>query len=130
MKEKSKPEKFFKKMLAGLVCLAGLSGCYYDAGFVSVRKDVVDVGSAVVGDSVHTAFKFWNRSDDTVKMAFIPECDCTTVSADVMELEPGQRGVLKVSVGIDAPGEFHKYVFVQAMGDDGFLTVSVHGHAE
>lgn len=120
----------YKKLLAAIVCLAGLSGCYYDAGFVSVRKDSVDVGNAVVGDSVHTAFKFWNRSDDTVKMAFIPECDCTTISTDVMELEPGERGVLKVSVGIDAPGEFHKYVFVQAKGDDGFLTVSVHGHAE
>ena len=130
MKERSKPEKLFKKLLAAIVSLTVLSGCYYDAGFVSVRKDSVDVGNAVVGDSVHTAFKFWNRSDDTVKMAFIPECDCTTISTDVMELEPGERGVLKVSVGIDAPGEFHKYVFVQAKGDDGFLTVSVHGHAE
>lgn len=120
----------YKKLLAAIVCLAGLSGCYYDAGFVSVRKDSVEVGSAVVGDSVHAEFKFRNRTDNAVKMTFMPECDCTTVSADVMELEPGERGVLKVSVGIDAPGEFHKYVFVQAKGDDGFLTVSVHGHAE
>lgn len=120
----------YKKLLAAIVCLAGLSGCYYDAGFVSVRKDSVEVGSAVVGDSVHAEFKFRNRTDNAVKMTFMPECDCTTVSADVMELEPGQRGVLKVSVGIDAPGEFYKYVFVQTRNGDGFLTVSVHGHAE
>ena len=119
-----------KKIIAGLVCLTVLSGCYYDAGFVSVRKDSVDVGNAVVGDSVHAEFKFRNRTENAVKMTFMPECDCTTVSADVMELEPGQRGVLKVSVGIDAPGEFYKYVFVQTQSGDGFLTVSVHGHAE
>jgi len=118
-----------KKQIIALICLTCLSGCYYNAGFVEVRHDKVNVGRAAVGDSVSAEFKFRNNSGDTLKLMFIPECECTTVSTDVMDLKPGERGQLNVKVAIDSPGEFHKYIFVQADGYEDFFTVAVTGRA-
>ena len=97
-----------------------------DDGF-SVRRECVDVGSVSVGDSVKASFTFKNNSQRDLVLTFLPECDCTTVSASTLELAPRKCGVLDVRVAVEQYGDFIKYVYVQAAGSDAFVTVSVKG---
>lgn len=115
------------RLLLILVVCAFFAGCYYDAGFIMVRRDVIDVGRVAVGDSAHTTFRFRNSSLERVSVAFMPECDCTAVSADSLMLGRRERAKLEVKVAVDTPGEFVKYVLVQAPGGSDFFTIAVKG---
>lgn len=119
-----------RKAIIFLLCMVVLTGCYYDAGFISVNHETIDVGQVIEGDSVYAKFRFKNKSSNPVRASFMPECDCTTVSKDSMELAPGEHSDLKVSVSVESAGEFCKYVFVQKMEDDEFLTIAIVGFAE
>lgn len=116
-----------RRLLLILICCALFTGCYYDVGFISVRRDVIDVGRVAVGDSAHATFRFRNSTPERVSVTFMPECDCTTVSADSIVLGPRESAKLKVKVAVDTPGEFIKYVYVQAPGDSDFFTIAVMG---
>lgn len=108
-----------------------ITGCYSTTdGVISVRRDTVNAGSAEVGDSVCATFKFRNNTYATQTVTFLPECDCTTVSAESMELGPHKRGSVEVKVAVESPGEFTKYVYVQAAGGDVFFTVAVKGRGK
>ncbi len=108
-----------------------VTSCYRTTdGVISVRRDTVNVGSANVGDSVCATFKFRNNTYATQTVTFLPECDCTTVSAESMELGPHKRGSIEVKVAVESPGEFTKYVYVQAAGGDEFFTVSIKGRGK
>jgi len=113
------------------VVALSVAGCYSTTdGVISVRRDTVNAGSANVGDSVCATFKFMNNTYATQTVAFLPECDCTTVSAESMELGPHKRGSVEVKVAVESPGEFTKYVYVQAAGGDVFFTVAVKGRGK
>jgi hypothetical protein len=108
-----------------------LTGCYRTTReVITVRRDTVNVGRANVGDSVCAMFKFRNNTYATQTVTFLPECDCTTVSAESMELGPHKRGSVEVKVAVESPGEFTKYVYVQAAGGDVFFTVAVKGRGK
>lgn len=107
-----------------------LTGCYDSSGAFSVRRELVDVGKANVGDSVSATFMFRNNSDRKLAINFLPECDCTTVDKEEMKLEPRECGQLKVRVAVEQEGDFVKYVFVQATGNEDFLAIAVKGHAK
>lgn len=108
-----------------------ITGCYSTTdGVISVRRDTVNAGSAEVGDSVCATFKFRNNTYATQTITFLPECDCTTVSAESIRIEPHRRGSIEVKVAVESPGEFTKYVYVQAAGGDDFFTVSIKGHGK
>ena len=113
------------------VVALSVAGCYSTTdGVISVRRDTVNAGSAEVGDSVCAMFKFRNNTYATQTVTFLPECDCTTVSAESMELGPHKRGRVEVKVAVESPGEFTKYVYVQAAGGDVFFTVAVKGRGK
>lgn len=108
-----------------------ITGCYSTTdGVISVRRDTVNVGCANVGDSVCATFKFRNNTYATQTVTFLPECDCTTVSAESMELGPHKRGSVEVKVAVESPGEFTKYVYVQAAGGEVFFSVAVKGRGK
>ena len=92
-----------------------------------MRRDTVNAGSAEVGDSVCATFKLRNNTYATQTVTFLPECDCTSVSADSIRIEPHKFGIINVKVAVKASGEFTKYVCVQAINSDAFLTVAVQG---
>ena len=116
-----------RRLLVLLISCALCTGCYYDVGFISVRRDVIDVGSVAVGDSARATFKFRNCSPDSVSASFLPECDCTTVSAESLELGPHERGNIEVKVAVESPLEFTKYVYVQDADGDAFFTIAIKG---
>ncbi|MBR4793912.1 MAG: DUF1573 domain-containing protein [Bacteroidaceae bacterium] len=108
-----------------------VAGCYSTTdGVISVRRDTVNAGSAEVGDSVCATFKFRNNTYATQTVTFLPECDCTTVSAESLRIEPHRRGSIEVKVAVETKGEFTKYVYVQAAGGDEFFTVSIKGRGK
>jgi hypothetical protein len=108
-----------------------ITGCYSTTdGVISVRRDTVNVGRANVGDSVCATFKFRNNTYATQTVTFLPECDCTTVSAESIRIEPHRRGSIEVKVAVETKGEFTKYVYVQAAGGDEFFTVSIKGRGK
>lgn len=108
-----------------------ITGCYSTTdGVISVRRDTVNAGSAEVGDSVCATFKFRNNTYATQTVTFLPECDCTTVSAESIRIEPHRRGSIEVKVAVETKGEFTKYVYVQAAGGDEFFTVSIKGRGK
>ena len=118
-------------LLACLMTAFSMTGCYsITDGAVSVRRDIVNVGRAQVGDTVSATFRFRNSSQGSIELTFMPECDCTKVVPESMLLAPRERGTLSVRVGLDMPGEFCKYVYVTAAGSDGFLPLSVNGVAD
>lgn len=108
-----------------------VTSCYRTTdGVISIRRDTVNVGRASVGDSVCATFKFRNNTYATQTVTFLPECDCTTVSAERMELGPHKRGSIEVKVAVESPGEFTKYVYVQAAGGDVFFSVAIKGRGK
>lgn len=118
-------------LLICMVVVLALTSCYSPTdGVISVRRDTVNVGSANVGDSVCATFKFWNNTYATQTVTFLPECDCTTVSAESIKIEPHRRGSIEVKVAVETKGEFTKYVYVQAAGGDEFFTVSIKGRGK
>lgn len=113
-------------ILYSLLTVLSLSACCNsDNGAITVRRDMINAGSAAVGDSVSATFRFRNNTDQAQTVTFLPECDCTTVSTESMKLAPNETGKLKVKVAVEQPGEFTKYVFVETAGSDGFFTVTV-----
>ncbi len=113
-------------ILYSLLTVLSLSACCNsDNGAITVRRDMINAGSAAVGDSVSATFRFRNNTDQAQTVTFLPECDCTTVSTESMKLAPNETGKLKVKVTVEQPGEFTKYVFVETAGSDGFFTVTV-----
>lgn len=108
-----------------------INNCYSTTdGVISVRHDTVNAGSAAVGDSVCATFKFRNNTYATQTVTFLPECDCTTISAESIRIEPHRRGSIEVKVAVETKGEFTKYVYVQAAGGDEFFTVSIKGRGK
>ena len=126
--------KWNKIGLLPVVCTVvalSVAGCYSTTdGVISVRHDTVNAGSAEVGDSVCATFKFRNNTYATQTVTFLPECDCTTVSAESLRIEPHRRGSIEVKVAVETKGEFTKYVYVQAAGGDEFFTVSIKGRGK
>ena len=104
--------------------------CYDSDGAFSVRRDMVDVGQANVGDSVKASFTFRNNQKEQLAISFLPECDCTTVSSYSMRLQPRECGKLEVKVAVENPGEFTKYVYVQAAGSEDFMAIAVKGRTK
>lgn len=118
-------------LLICMVVVLALTSCYSTTdGVISVRRDTMNVGRANVGDSVCATFKFRNNTYATQTVTFLPECDCTTVSAESMELGPHKRGSIEVKVAVESPGEFTKYVYVQAAGGDVFFSVAIKGRGK
>jgi len=91
---------------------------------------MIDVGQANVGDSVKAQFTFRNNQKEQLALTFMPECDCTTINTDILRLKPRECGKLEVKVAVESPGEFIKYVYVQASGQEDFMAVAVKGHTK
>lgn len=107
-----------------------ITGCENSVVPISVRKDLVSIKKVHVGDSVNAMFEFRNNTFERQIVTFLPECDCTSLSAENMILEPRESGILKVRVGISAPGIFNKHIFVQIENSNEFFTVAVNGCAK
>lgn len=128
--------KFFIKPRINLIALTSLfatslmTGCYETDGAFSVRREMIDVGQANVGDSVKASFTFKNNKKEQIVITFLPECDCTTVNTDILRLEPRECGKLEVSVAVENAGEFIKYVYAQAAGDEDFMAIAVKGRTK
>lgn len=122
--------KNYLKLMMAVFAVPLLVGCYDSDGAFSVRRDMVDVGQANVGDSVKASFTFRNNQKEQLTISFLPECDCTTVSSYSMRLQPRECGKLEVKVAVENPGEFTKYVYVQAAGSEDFMAIAVKGRTK
>ena len=120
----------FNNYLLMFLLAIPVTGCYDINGELSVRREIIDVGKTNVGDSVCASFTFKNNSTKEMTISFLPECDCTTINIDNMKLEPSECGLVEVKVAVDNPGDFIKYVYVQASGEEDFLTIAVKGHVK
>lgn len=122
------------KELALTVCVvtaSALAGCNSQCnGAISVHRDMINAGSASVGDTVCATFRFRNTTGQEQTVTFLPECDCTTVSPESMSIGLHRTGRLEVRVAVESPGEFIKYVFVETSGSDDFFTVTVRGRGK
>lgn len=127
---KMKNQSFFSFVLACLVSAPFLTGCNDPDAAFTVRREIIDVGQAVVGDSVKAQFTFRNNQKEQLALTFMPECDCTTINTDILRLKPRECGKLEVKVAVESPGEFIKYVYVQASGQEDFMAVAVKGHTK
>lgn len=112
------------------IIVAVVISCYCRNESVSVRCDTVDVGCVAVGDSVCATFKFRNNTYVTQTVEFLPECDCTTVSAKSIKIGPHMSKRVFVKVSVEEPGEFNKYIYAEAAKGDVCFTITVRGFAE
>lgn len=115
---------------ACMLATALLTGCNDYNGSFSVRREMIDVGRVNVGDSVSAQFTFKNNTKEQLSLSFIPDCNCTTIGTDNMRLQSRECGRLDVKFAADRPGEFIKYVYVQAAGQEDFLAIAVKGLAK
>lgn len=127
---KMKNQSFFSFVLACLVSAPFLTGCNDPDAAFTVRREIIDVGQAAVGDSVKVQFTFRNNQKEQLALTFMPECDCTTINTDILRLKPRECGKLEVKVAVESPGEFIKYVYVQASGQEDFMAVAVKGRTK
>lgn len=107
-----------------------MTGCKDSDTVFSVRREMIDVGQASVGDSVKAQFTFRNNRKEQIALTFLPECDCTTINTDVLRLKPRECGKLEVKVAVESQGDFVKYVYVQAVGQEDFMAIAVKGRTK
>ena len=117
-------------LLASMFATSVLTGCYDTDDTISVRREIIDVGQVNVGDTVSGSFTFKNNKKEEIAITFLPECDCTFINTDMIRLKPRECGKLEVRVAVENPGEFIKYVYVQAAGDEDFLAIAVKGRTK
>jgi len=117
-------------VLTSLFATLSLTSCYDTEGSFTVRREIVDVGQASVGDSVKAMFTFKNNKKEQIAISFMPESTSTTINKDYLRLKPRECGQLEVKVAIENPGEFVKYVYVQASGDEDFMAIAVKGYTK
>ena len=117
-------------VLSCLVATPLLTGCNDPDVAFTVRRGMIDVGQVNVGDSVSAQFTFKNNTKEQLSLSFIPECDCTTISTDNLRLQSRECGRLDVKVAVEQSGEFIKYVYVQAAGQEAFLAIAVRGRTK
>ena len=117
-------------LLACMFAMSVLTGCYDTDDTISVRREIIDVGQVNVGDTVNGSFTFKNNKKEEIAIAFLPECDCTLINTDMIRLKPRECGKLEVRVAVENPGEFIKYVYVQAAGKEDFLAVAIKGRTK
>lgn len=117
-------------LFAGLLATLSLTGCNDKESAFTVRREMIDVGQASVGDTVKASFTFRNNLKEQLAISFLPECDCTTVNTDLLRLKPRECGKLEVKVAVQDPGEFIKYVYVQATGSQDFMAIAVKGRTK
>lgn len=117
-------------LMTYLFATSALTACYDTEGAFSVRREIVDVGEAGVGDTVKAMFTFKNNMNEQIAISFMPECDCTTIDKDMLRLKPRGCGQLEVKVAVENQGDFVKYVYVQASGDEDFMAIAVKGHTK
>lgn len=104
------------------------SGCHDTTNnAITVKEAMIKVGNAYVGDSVCATFHFRNNTLSPILLTFIPECDCTIVSADSIIVGMHKRVKIKIKVDVKAPGEFYNHVYVQSLSNDDFITVTITG---
>ena len=125
-----KNQVFNYLVLSCLVATPLLTSCNDTDAAFTVRREIIDVGQANVGDSVKALFTFRNNRQEQIALSFLPECDCTTINTDIMRLKPRECGKLEVKVAVESEGEFIKYVYVQASGAEDFMTIAVKGHTK
>ena len=125
-----KNQAFNFLVLACLMATPFLTSCNDPDAAFSVRREIIDVGQANVGDSVKALFTFRNNRQEQIALSFLPECDCTTINTDILRLKPRECGKLEVKVAVESPGEFVKYVYVQASGQEDFMAVAVKGRTK
>lgn len=123
-----------KKKLSNLILLLSVAAapvaCTDPDSAFSVRRESIDVGQVSVGDSVSATFTFKNNTKYNLVLSLLPECDCTVVTPDCLDLAPRRCGQAEVKVAVEQSGPLLKYVYVQAAGSDMFMTVSVKGHTK
>lgn len=125
---KIKAFKLFVVLLC-VIIVAIIISCYRSEK-VSVRRDIVNVGRVDVGDTVCATFKFKNHTYVTQRLSFRTDCNYVILNSSTMNLEPHKRGKFDVKVLVESPGEFAKYVYVQAAGGDISFAVTVKGYAK
>ena len=117
-------------VLACLVAIPFLTSCNETDAAFTVRREIIDVGQANVETSVKAQFTFRHNRQEQFALSFLPECDCTTINTDIMRLKPRECGKLEVKVAVESPGDFVKYVYVQASGQEDFMAVAVKGRTK
>ncbi len=125
-----KNRTFYLFVFSCLYSTAFLTGCKDSDTVFSVRREMIDVGQASVGDSVKAQFTFRNNRKEQIALTFLPECDCTTINTDVLRLKPRECGKLEVKVAVESQGDFVKYVYVQAVGQEDFMAIAVKGRTK
>ena len=125
-----KNRAFYLFVFNCLISTAFLTGCKDSDTVFSVRREMIDVGQASVGDSVKAQFTFRNNRKEQIALTFLPECDCTTINTDVLRLKPRECGKLEVKVAVESQGDFVKYVYVQAVGQEDFMAIAVKGRTK
>ena len=125
-----KNRAFYLFVFSCLISTAFLTGCKDPDTVFSVRREMIDVGQASVGDSVKAQFSFRNNRKEQIALTFLPECDCTTINTDVLRLKPRECGKLEVKVAVESQGDFVKYVYVQAVGQEDFMAIAVKGRTK
>lgn len=116
--------RFVPLLAVTVMCLASCTG--HSSG-IRLRRDTVSVGIVHLGDTAKARFTVINRTDGTVSVTIMPECDCTAVTPENLVLPPHSRGRVCAHITTDTPGSFTKYVFLQSDDNNDFLTLTVNG---
>lgn len=115
-------------MLACIMSVIVLAGCYcHRDGVIAVRCDAIDVGSIIVSDSTSATFRFKNKTYVDQVVTFHSESEGTTLSVENIKIGAHRVGRLEVKVVVDSPGEFAKFVHVEAANGDVSYDITVKG---
>ena len=115
-----------------LMCVVGI---IYAAdktkGKISFEETVYDFGTIKEdGGPVTHEFVFTNAGKDPIKIVSAKaECGCTRPEFPKEEINPGEKGVIKVTYNpLGRPGGFTKAVTVRATGNPGKVVLKIRGN--
>lgn len=111
----------FPVFLAFLFVLVGCSkGVIYDKSII--------IKDAIRDDSVHVALTIKNMSKDSVVLYIFPECDCTIVNPDQIQMKAHMNQNVMISFYINSSSYFERLVYLLNEKTEKIDTIVIRGN--
>ena len=108
-----------------LFLLAGCNG----QGILDFEREIT-IKESIYGDTVYTSLVIRNRSNDTLGLTVIPECDCTVVFPESVQLKPRSRQKVKIAYYVNTVSYYEKMIYLECEKTGVIDTVVIRGNVQ
>ena len=112
-----------------VVILLLFACCFNDNTELVFDKEII-VKESPYQDSVHVKLLLQNKSNDTVELMIIPECDCTVIKPEHLLFKPHSRQYVDVAYFVNSIYYYEKILYVEREDAGVKDTIVIRGNVQ